>query len=247
MLNNRTILVTGGLGRLGRPLVSHLSDLGAKVVLTTRSPQAASTFNDESQHNGISATAEVLEFDSAENIIEFADHIVEKHGSIHGLVNNAYADIPFQPTGSIAWSTWTTTMLVGVAAVETLTSALLADRQRSQLDRVVNISSIYGQRAPHFEIYLDGQDPNPAYYGASKAALESLTRYLAAQHGTSGVRINAVAPGGILAGQDPAFLERYGKTAPSGRMVTAAEVAAAVSQLLGDEVGDRNGEVITIA
>lgn len=247
MLSNRTILVTGGLGRLGRPLVSYLANLGANIVLTTRNPDSAATFNCESRRDGISATAEVLGFENEEDITEFADRVVSEHGPIHGLVNNAYANVPFQPTGSIAWSTWTTTMLVGVAAAETLTSALLADRDRSQLDRVVNISSIYGQRAPHFEIYLEGQDPNPAYYGASKAALESLTRYLAAQHGPNGVRINSVAPGGILGGQDPAFLKRYGATVPLGRMVTTDEVSAVVSQLLGDEVGDRNGEIITIA
>ncbi len=110
MLSNRTILVTGGLGRLGRPLVSYLANLGANIVLTTRNPDSAATFNCESRRDGISATAEVLGFENEEDITEFADRVVSEHGPIHGLVNNAYANVPFQPTGSIAWSTWTTTL-----------------------------------------------------------------------------------------------------------------------------------------
>jgi NAD(P)-dependent dehydrogenase (short-subunit alcohol dehydrogenase family) len=65
---------------------------------------------------------------------------------------------------------------------------------------------------------------NPLAYGCSKAALNQLCKYFASMMGPSGVRVNAVAPGGIARGQNPVFVERYCKKTLLGRMGTEADM-----------------------
>lgn len=234
MLKGKTILVTGGFGRLGTCLTGQLVDQGARAIVTTRDPDKAGAFNGKKASRAGSVVAEVLAMDDATQVRKFVHTMVADHGPISGLVNNAYSELPHCDVGDIPWSHWEESFRVGVAAAETLAAELVALKPESGIESIVNVSSIYGQIAPQFDMYAAGEDPNPVYYGATKAALNALTRYLAAYWAGKGVRVNSVSPGGILSGQKPAFLKRYGRTVPMGRMVTPEEVSAAIIFLLSD-------------
>lgn len=71
---------------------------------------------------------------------------------------------------------------------------------------------------------------NPVAYGASKGALIQLARYLAIELGPK-VRVNALSPGGIYRGQAPAFVKRYEKRTPLGRMAREDDLAGALVYL----------------
>ena len=90
--------------------------------------------------------------------------------------------------------------------------------------------------------------PGMAIYGASKAALELLTKSWAAEFGPSGVRVNAVAPGPIAtersAGTD--FLDKMAANLPARRPGTTHEIAAAVAYLTSDEAGFTHGAVLPV-
>jgi NAD(P)-dependent dehydrogenase (short-subunit alcohol dehydrogenase family) len=66
----------------------------------------------------------------------------------------------------------------------------------------------------------------PPAYGASKAALVNLTKYLATHFGPSGVRVNALSPGGVEGGQDPEFKRKFNQRVPLGRMCEHADLEA---------------------
>jgi citronellol/citronellal dehydrogenase len=235
MLEGKRVLVTAGRSRLGRVLVDELEARGAHVIMTTRDRAAAEDFNRSSAKAGRKARAACLLFRDDEEVRGFAAGVIAEHGAVHGLVNNAYAELPFRPLGSIPWSHWSESIQVGVAAIETLASALLAALPSGGLSSVVNIGSIYAHHAPQTSMYPPGHDPSPIYYGATKAALLAATRYLAAAWAPRGVRVNSVSAGGIATHQDPEFLARYCATVPAGRMVEAREVAAVIAFLLTDE------------
>jgi NAD(P)-dependent dehydrogenase (short-subunit alcohol dehydrogenase family) len=85
---------------------------------------------------------------------------------------------------------------------------------------------------------------SPPHYSATKAALHGLTRDLAARLGRDGIRVNCLAPGGVAAGQDPAFVRAYEREAQLGRMGTAAEVAALAVALCSPAASYVTGPVV---
>jgi NAD(P)-dependent dehydrogenase (short-subunit alcohol dehydrogenase family) len=93
---------------------------------------------------------------------------------------------------------------------------------------VINIGSLYAAVSPDQRFYehLPGDLPflkSPAY-GASKAAVVNLTKYFATLWGPRGVRVNALSPGGVLAGQDEQFRRKYAARVPLGRMAQADDL-----------------------
>ena len=103
---------------------------------------------------------------------------------------------------------------------------------------IVNIGSLYASRAPDpaFYDHLEVDPPflKPPAYGASKAGLVSLTRYFARLWGPHGVRVNALSPGGVSAGQDAEFVRKYCERVPLGRMAEPADLGGPLLFLASD-------------
>ena len=100
---------------------------------------------------------------------------------------------------------------------------------------IVNIGSLYASIAPHpgFYDHLDGFLKPPAY-GASKAGLVQLTKYFARLWGPSGVRVNALSPGGVRGDQDPQFVGKYSERVALGRMAEAEDLGGPLVFLASD-------------
>jgi len=180
------------------------------------------------------------------DIREFAELAVSDHGAVHGLVNNAYAALGEEYVADSSFDSWERAIRTNVASAERLASALVERRARSQVTSIVNVASMYAQLAPDFGMYPDGRLPPAIEYGATKAALVYVTKYLAAKWGPLGVRVNAVSPGGIHHEQSEEFLERYAKTVPMGRMVEKSEVAQTVCFLLADASSGITGHNVAV-
>jgi NAD(P)-dependent dehydrogenase (short-subunit alcohol dehydrogenase family) len=93
---------------------------------------------------------------------------------------------------------------------------------------IINIGSLYASVAPDSRFYnhikCDPPFLKPPAYGASKAAVVNLTRYLATLWAPCGVRVNALSPGGVLGDQDPEFKRKFCERVPLGRMAEASDL-----------------------
>jgi NAD(P)-dependent dehydrogenase (short-subunit alcohol dehydrogenase family) len=93
---------------------------------------------------------------------------------------------------------------------------------------IINIGSLYASVAPDGRFYdhIPGDPPflKPPAYGASKAAVVNLTRYLATLWAPYGVRVNALSPGGVLGGQDEEFKRKFCERVPMRRMATSQDL-----------------------
>jgi NAD(P)-dependent dehydrogenase (short-subunit alcohol dehydrogenase family) len=93
---------------------------------------------------------------------------------------------------------------------------------------IVNIGSLYASVSPDNRFYdhIAGDPPflKPPAYGASKAAVVNLTRYLATHWASHGVRVNTLSPGGVLGGQDEDFKRKFCSRVPLGRMAEAGDL-----------------------
>lgn len=90
------------------------------------------------------------------------------------------------------------------------------------------MSSVNGIQAPDFGLYEGLDMTSPVEYAATRGAILNLTRYLASYLGDSGIRVNAVSPGGVNDEQDPRFVERYEQRTWLGRMANPEDVVGAV-------------------
>jgi len=127
-----------------------------------------------------------------------------------------------------------------------LIGQLMAERKQGS---IVNIGSVVGKNGGNARPWLDANEQTRAggvAYGMSKAAVHSMTLFLAKELARAGVRVNAVAPGPIATEMTSAFPENLRALIPLGRMGRADEVAAAVSFMLSDKAGFISGEILDI-
>ncbi|MFI6930632.1 SDR family oxidoreductase [Streptomyces sp. NPDC050287] len=180
-------LVTGANRGIGKEVSRQLAARGHTVIVTARAEDAARKAAEEI---GRGAEALALDVTSAEDVARVTREVAERHGRLDVLVNNA----------AILYDTWQRAVTADLDVVreanETnlygpwqLTQALLPLLRASAHGRVVNVSSEAGSLAS-----MGGGTPA---YSVSKAALNALTRMLAAELRGDGILVNAVCPGWV--------------------------------------------------
>lgn len=255
MLEDKTIVLTGAAGILGKVITATLGDAGATVIAIDRDASAL-----ESLQGELSAGASVipieLDITSEAAVSDEIARLWEDHGPIHGLVNNAaskgpeLADflLPFDESSLELWR--------AVNAVNLDGSYLMAREVGKRMaangaGSIVQIASIYGIRGPDHRIYegsfYNGKPiASPAVYSASKAGVLGLMAYVATLWGSEGVRSNAVTPGGVLSGQNDEFISRYSARVPMGRMANPEDIANPIAFLLSDQAAYINGHNLVV-
>lgn len=119
-------------------------------------------------------------------------------------------------------------------------------RYSNQRGSLVNFSSIYASFPPRFEIYEGTNMSNPIAYAASKAGVESATRFLAKKYRPHGIRVNAVAPGGIRNGQDARLVEAYEAHAGVVGMLEPSDLLGVIELLVSPTSAAISGQIIRV-
>jgi len=247
-LEGRTAVVTGGAGPLGRVLADALATAGARIVVVDLDEADCARVADAlpgSEH--VPLAADLLDPQGISRVVD----TVHGLGSCDVLVNNAaftgtsgvpgYA-VPFDEQTDDAFAM---ALALNLTAPFSLTRQLAALLRASGRGSVVNVSSIYGLVGPNMGLYEGTRMGNPAAYSASKGGIAQLTRYLSTVLAPQ-VRVNAFAPGGIARGQDDAFVDRYERLTPLGRMGTEDDFRGVVTWLASDASAYVTGQVVAV-
>jgi 2-deoxy-D-gluconate 3-dehydrogenase len=184
-LTGRTALVTGASRGIGRALALGLAAAGADVALSARDVEALESVAKEAQALGRKAIvlpADVTDPDACHQLVADA---VSGLGRLDVLVNNAGGSSYMGPFTELRFSGWEKTMRLNVDSLVHLCQAAGRHMIERGSGSIVNVASVAGL----------GATPMLAAYGASKAAVISLTKTLAHEWGASGVRVNALCPG----------------------------------------------------
>jgi len=234
-LDGRVAIVTGASSGLGARFARVLDAAGARVVLAARRGDRLASVADELT-DATPVICDLSEPGSAEALVGTA---LERYGRIDVLVNNAgaTAELPAAelPLGELR----------RVLEINLVAPFALARRAAAAMERgsIVNITSQYGSVGVHGPM---------AAYGASKGALENLTRQLAVEWARTGVRVNALAPGYFPSEmttelfaeeRNRAWLRRM---TPMGRTGDEHELDGALLFLAGDASSFVTGAVIPV-
>lgn len=251
-LKGRHAAVTGAAGHLGRTMCDTLAEMGATLHLLDRPGAPLDVLAGElSEKHGVLAFAYEVELSSEESVRSFCKAYAQNYVSLDVLVHNA----AFVGTSvSAGWavpfkdqeiSIWRDALEVNLTAPVLMTQKLGPQLDAGDGASVIFISSIYGQLGPDWSLYEGTSLANPAAYGATKGALNQMTRWLGTTLAPK-VRVNAIAPGGIERGQPEIFLERYVKRTPLGRMATEEDFIGAIAYLSSDLSAYVTGQVLTV-
>ncbi len=240
-LPGATALVTGSTAGIGAAIARALAAEGATVVVSGRDrDRGLAVARSITERGGAASFVDADLTGGADTVRALAAEAVDAAGGhIDVLVNNAAMAVAPGPTAALAEHVLDEVLAVNVKAPVVLTGALAPLMAARGRGAVVNVGSINGQ------LGMAGF----ALYGATKAALASLTRSFAAEYGPSGVRVNAVMPGPTLTDQVASMQDLLSPLlarAPSRRASTLADVCAAVVYLAGDEAGNVHGVTLPV-
>jgi NAD(P)-dependent dehydrogenase (short-subunit alcohol dehydrogenase family) len=241
-LDGRVVVLTGGLGQLGRAFARALLDAGARVAIIDAADPANVDFEVGEDRLRI-FRADI----TAKAELEAALAAIEAGWEApFGLLNNAALDSPpgapaseNGPFEDYPEASFDRVMAVNVKGAVLCCQVFGAAMARAGRGSIVNIGSIYGQLSPDQNLYQYRRDRGetffkPVAYSVSKSALINLTRYLAVYWGKAGVRVNTLTFAGVFNDQEAAFLDPYLKKVPMGRMAEPADYEGPVVFLMSD-------------
>jgi NAD(P)-dependent dehydrogenase (short-subunit alcohol dehydrogenase family) len=225
-LANKVIIVTGGSGLLGRHFVKYLKNENAIVV----NADALEPIDDKENYHH----CDITNSDSVDSMIE---HVLNKHGKIDGLVNNAYPRTKDWGTAfeTVKEESWRINIDMQLNSYVFVTRKVILEMKIQSFGSIVNLGSIYGFLGPDFTVYENTSMGNSAEYAAIKGGIINLTRYLASLYGKDNIRVNAISPGGVFDNQNEIFVKQYSKKVPLRRMATPIDIAPSIAFLLSDE------------
>ncbi|XVV16726.1 SDR family NAD(P)-dependent oxidoreductase [Actinoplanes sp. CA-131856] len=221
--DGKTIIVTGAASGIGRAVASRIAREGGRVVGV-----------DISDISDRGVRADITSADDVRRVIEAAGDRIDGLANIAGVVDD------FTPAHEVSDALWRKVFAVNVDGVLNLTRAVLPSMLAHKRGSIVNVAS---------EAALRGNAAGIAYT-ASKHAVVGITRSCAFMYALEGIRVNAVAPGGVATGMQHNPGSEFGatRTGPFLRQIppiaTAEQLAASITFLLSDDGANINGAIL---
>jgi NAD(P)-dependent dehydrogenase (short-subunit alcohol dehydrogenase family) len=238
-LAGKTAVITGAANGIGKATAERFAAEGASVVLNDRDAAALGKLVAELAEKEAKACAVPGDVSLEADVRRLMDTAVEAYGGIDILVANA-GIIPEADLASATVDLWERTMATngrGMFLCCKYAAEVLVARGKGAIVCLSSISAVCGQ-------------PGQAVYGPSKFVASGLTKHLAIDLASRGVRVNAVAPGTIatpaVARMDPEGIAASVRLHPLGRIGRPEEVASAILFLASDEASFITGAVLPV-
>ena len=245
-LDDRVALVTGGASGIGRGIAHALGEAGAKVAIVDIDTEAAEAVVQELSDKGVESMALMIDVTSPEQTQRMVDGVVERWGTVTIGVNNAgiatWADSETMPEAE-----WRQVLALNLDAVFYCAQAEARVMLDAGYGKIINTASMSAHIVNHPQ--------HQAAYNASKAGVLHLTRTLAAEWATRGIRVNSISPGYTRTAlverfiQEPEGAEKYPtwmERTPMGRMAEVDDLVGAVVYLASEASDFTTGHDIII-
>ena len=240
MFEGRVALVTGGARGIGAAITEMLATSGAAVAAGySRDQEGAEKFRNQMREKGANVSVHQGRVDSTEDVNRVIKEVMDEHGRIDYLVNNAGITVN-KTVRKMSVNDWRQVLDVNLSGAFQMTKGVLEHMIERGSGRIVNISSVIGETG----------NVGQANYAASKAGLFGFTKSLALEMAQRGITVNCVAPGFIgtemVAAIPEATLAKVVEKIPQRRLGRPEEVARVVRFLLEDDSSYITGAVYSI-
>ena len=241
LLDGQVFIVTGGGSGIGRCTAHELASLGARVAILGRTMEKLERVKTEIEEDGGRASAVACDIREETQVVAAIEAVVKDQGRIDGLVNNAGGQFraPIKKISPRGFEAVVRNNLIGGYI---FMREVYARWMEAHGGAIVNIIADMWNGWPDF-----------AHSGAARAGMLNLTESAACEWASSGVRVNAVAPGGIASSgfdtyppEAQAKVLAYPKQVPLGRYGTEAEISAAIVFLLSPAAAYITGSCVRV-
>lgn len=250
-LSNRTVLLTGAAGLLGKQYADGLSQAGANVILSDVNYSECRKMENELRRKyKCSPLAVKVDISNEKSITSLIRTALKQFSSIDVLINNAVfpetkkeRSIPFE---KFPLSVWNQIISVNLNGMFLCTREVGKIMKKQKHGSIINISSIYGMIAADQRIYGQSGLNSTVAYAVTKSAVLNFTRYLASYWNRTGIRVNSLTLGGVESGQDSEFIRNYSYKTMIGRMAHKDEYVGAVLFLASDASSYMTGANVVV-
>ena len=233
---NRVVMVTGGAAGIGKVTAENFAREGAKVAICDVNSEAGEA---SAKELGPQASFRQVDVANSASVSEWVDAVVDRHGQIDVLVNNA----GITRDGLIMRmkeEDWDAVISVNLKSAFNCIKAVSKFMVRQKSGCIINLASVVGVMG----------NPGQANYVASKAGMIGLTKTVAKELGSRGITVNAVAPGFIETDMTAVLSEKAREAMlsiiPLQRAGTPQDVADAIMFLASDSAAYITGQVIHV-
>jgi len=242
-LSDKTVFITGALGQIGRAVALHLLSHGAFVYIGDKEKK----ISNDLEKNLRRATFKNFQYISIDVTNEKSIQTAHKKLArpIDILINCAGIGV-YTPFEARSTEDLDKVYAVNLKGAILCSKVFSADMIKRKSGRIINFGSIYGIATPDFKIYGNSGRNSSEIYGATKAGVIHVTKYLAAYLAKHNILANSISPGGVFNHQDPNFVRKYKAKTPLGRMAEPEDLTGLIAFLCSDDARYITGQNIAV-
>lgn len=234
-LKNKTVIIIGGFGLIGKSLCKGFVNLESNVIIAdkTKNNDFLNKVNKSVKKPVIYFAFDITKEKEIGRLIKF---VLKKFDKIDVFINCSWprTDDWLTNIENVSYKSVKKNITDNLGGYFNCTQKIALQMKRQKNGSIINFSSIYGLVGPTFSLYEGTEITSPPVYPLIKGGINTMTKYFASYFGKYNVRVNCISPGGIYRNESPKFVKRYSRLTPLGRMATSEDIVMPTLFLASD-------------